>query len=232
MILALLTCSFQDAAIDFGKIERKLKSEPKYEMAPKYAMLMVGSEGKIRMWMAIDVQVGDDVVYIDRDADGVLGEEGERFVARKDKYGNLLATIGKIEFPDQKIVLEDLVVHTRQARQLRSSLHVSFRMNGKVSVFGGWNGLEWGDSPLKAPFFHSDPFGTLSFRSTGPAELKIDQEENVTLNVGNPGSDPNSFCIVDENFLDPEKDKLFVTLLAKDSKGNELKARFQLKEHC
>ena len=232
LTLLVTFLTFQDSGVDFGLIERKLKSEPKYEMAPKYAMLMVGAEGKIRIWMAMDVQVGDDVVYIDRDGDGHMGEEGERFVARKDKFGNVRAAIGKIEFPEQKTVLENLVVHTRQGGQLTSTLHVNFRMNGRVSVSGGRGGLEWADSLAKAPILHADPFGTLSFLSTGPGELKIDQEETVTLAVGNRGWGPDTFCAVDEEFLDLEKDKLFVTVIAKDSKGNEVKSRFQLKEHC
>ncbi|HKS16618.1 MAG TPA: hypothetical protein VJU16_04845 [Planctomycetota bacterium] len=224
--------SLQEPAFDFGRIERKIKSEPKFEMAPRYALLMLGDEGKIRMWMAMDVSVGDDIVYIDRDGDGALGEEGERFVAKKDRWGNVAATIGKVEFPEQKFVLEGLEVYTRQFGEARPALRVSFRLNGKVYVHGGQPGLEWGDSPLKAPILHADPFGTLTFRSTGPAELQIDQEETVTLAVGNWGSGPNTFCTVDENFLDLDKDKLFVTVIAKDSKGNDLKARFQLKEHC
>jgi len=229
---------FQDAAFDFGKIERKIKSEPKYEAGPRYAMLAVGADAKIRMWMAMDVTVGDDVVYIDRDLDGNLGEEGERFVTKKDPWGNVIATIGKIEFPDEKTTLEDFVVTTRFSNHKNHQppvVHVRFRLNGKVTVSGGQGpsgSSEWGTSTEKAPILYANPFGPLSFLHTGSKEMTIGAESNVTLNVGTWGEGPSTFCIVDEKFLDLDKDKLIVTLIAKDSKGNEVRKRFQLRDHC
>jgi hypothetical protein len=62
--------------------------------------------------------------------------------------------------------------------------------------------------------------------------MALGEEGKVTLNVGTPGWGPSTFSVVDESFLDLEKDKLLATIIAKDANGKEVKERFQLKEHC
>jgi hypothetical protein len=228
LVVALL--SRQDG-FDFSRVDRTIKSEPKYDNTPKYALLLLGSEGKVRLWMALDKVVGDDVVYIDRDGDGQLGEDGERFVAAKDEWNNVVARIGKIEFPAEKLTLEDVRVQTQSPHVARPSLDVSFRLNGKVSVYAGQS-AEWAAAPEKAPILHADPFGLLSFLYTGEKEMALGEEGKVTLNVGTPGWGPSTFSVVDESFLDLEKDKLLATIIAKDANGKEVKERFRLKEHC
>jgi hypothetical protein len=225
MIAALL--GLQD--FDVAKVERKLKSEPRYQGIPKYALLVVGTEGKIRIWMSLD----GGVLYVDRDGDGNLGEEGERFPA-----GNGGAAVGKIEFPGEKVKLEDFEVTTRLPDRKKDQapiVSLKFRMNGRVTVSGGCGpagAAEWGGSLEKAPVLHADPFGPLTFLYTGAKEFAVGAEGQVTLNVGSMGAGPSTFCAVDDQFLDLNKDRLRVTLIAKDREGIEIRRPFLITGAC
>jgi len=235
-ILAFQDPSVKTDGIDFTKIERKLKSEPKYESTPKYALLVLGAEGRTRLWMALDVVVGNDVVYVDKDGDGNLGEEGERFAATKRDHDRVIADIGRIEVGDEKTTLEDFKIYTRLGGGERPVALLAFKLNAKVKVFGGYgpNGglTQWGDSLEKAPILHANPWGPLSFFHAGPAEMPIGREATVMFYVGTRGSGDSTFLAVDEDFLDLDKDKILVTVIAKDAKGNVVSKRAQLKEHC
>ncbi len=59
---------------DLTKIDRTLVKEPKYKNQPFYALLAIGPEAKNRVWLVVD----GDVLYVDRNGNGDLTEEGER----------------------------------------------------------------------------------------------------------------------------------------------------------
>ena len=56
------------------KIDRTIKKEPRYVNKPKYLLVAFGPEAKFKVWVVVD----GDVVYIDRNGNGDLTEEGER----------------------------------------------------------------------------------------------------------------------------------------------------------
>lgn len=239
-IVVLAVLLFQDpAAFDYATVDRKIAKQPSYVGKPQYALLLVGSDAKHHVWMALDrsekEQAHPNVLYIDRDADGTLGEEGERIVATSDDGEKRVWKVGKLELKDAKILLEDFELAMHPGQRPAMTL-LTFRMNDKVDLSGvyGPNNtfLEFADSPEKAPVLHADPWGPLAFYHAGPDEMRIGRDEIVMLYVGPKGSGPATFLAVDEDFLDLEKDKLFVTLTAKDSKGKEIVSRAQLKEHC
>lgn len=230
--------ALRTADFDYSKVDRKIARQPKFVAEPRYAMLLLG-DGKARIWMALDKTAGDaahyNVLHFDRDADGNLGEEGERIVATDAREQGLQWKVGKVEPADAKISLDDvqLAYYTNEKPPF---LTISFRMNGKVKVYGAYGPdrkyLQFADSPEKAPILHADPWGALNFFHAHPSELAIGESETFMLYVGTRGSGPSTFMAVDEEFLDLEKDKIFATVIAKDRKGNELRKRYQLKEHC
>src|SRR6516225_2443750 len=62
-------------AADLAKIERKIAKEPAYQTAtPKYCLLVFGLDAKTRVWLVQD----GDTLYVDRNGDGDLTEEGKR----------------------------------------------------------------------------------------------------------------------------------------------------------
>lgn len=63
--------------VDLTKVDRVIAKEPKYQKQPRYALLVFGPKADMRVWLVID---GEDVLYVDRNGNGDLTEEGERVV--------------------------------------------------------------------------------------------------------------------------------------------------------
>ena len=235
LLLGLQEPASKPAAFDYSRVDRKIAGQPKYAAWPRYALLLLGSEKQTRIWMALDKSkaagAAYDVLYIDRDADGILGEAGERVTGVADDEGGVDFSVGKLELPASKLVLEDFEISHRPPETI-----FMFKLNDKVKIYGVYGPagvfFQFGDSPEKAPVLHVDPWGTWTFFLAGPDEMKIGQEENVMFYAGHRGSGPATFMALDEHFLDLDKDRIFVTLIAKDAQGKELRERAQLKEHC
>jgi WD40 repeat protein len=67
-------------AIDPAKIDRKIGKEPVYQTkAPKYGLLVFGSEAKDKVWLVWD----GDKLYVDRNGNGDLTDPGELVAAKK-----------------------------------------------------------------------------------------------------------------------------------------------------
>ena len=63
------------AAADLTKIDRTIRKEPTYQSKePLYCLLVFGPEARERAWLVLD----DKVIYLDRNGNGDLTEEGER----------------------------------------------------------------------------------------------------------------------------------------------------------
>src|ERR1700758_1437391 len=71
--------------MDLLKIERKIVKEPVYRARPKYCLLVFGPEAKTRVWLVQD----GDTLYVDRNGNGDLTEDGERVVAKKGDSTNI-----------------------------------------------------------------------------------------------------------------------------------------------
>jgi hypothetical protein len=72
LLLVLSLCSAPAMAADLSKIDRTIAKEPKYQSKPKYCLLVFGPEAKARVWLVLD----GDVLYVDRNGNGDLTEDG------------------------------------------------------------------------------------------------------------------------------------------------------------
>ena len=61
------------SAADLPKIDRTIAREPTYRNRPQYCLLVLGPQARTRVWLVQD----GNVLYIDRNANGDLTEEGE-----------------------------------------------------------------------------------------------------------------------------------------------------------
>jgi len=61
-------------AADLTKIDRKIAKEPAYQSKPRYCLLVFGPVAKTRVWIVLD----GDTLYVDRNGNGDLTEEGEK----------------------------------------------------------------------------------------------------------------------------------------------------------
>lgn len=67
-------------AADLTKIDRSIRKEPVYQSkTPRYCLLVFGPEAKTRVWLVLD---GKNL-YVDRNGNGDLTEEGEKIAAQK-----------------------------------------------------------------------------------------------------------------------------------------------------
>lgn len=91
---------------DLTKIDRTIHKEPTYEGRPKYCLLVFGLEAKTRVWLVLD----GETLYVDRNGNGDLTEEGERFAPQKTDWQNpgqprifkYFFEVGDIAAADQK----------------------------------------------------------------------------------------------------------------------------------
>lgn len=75
LLLALLACGAVPArAGGLAETPRTIAREPAYKGTPRYALLAFGPEGKRLAWVVLD----DEALYIDRNGNGDLTEDGER----------------------------------------------------------------------------------------------------------------------------------------------------------
>src|SRR5262245_54219874 len=99
-------------ATDLSKIDRTIAKEPAYKSKPKYCLLVFGPQAKTRVWLVLD----GDTLYADRNGNGDLTEEGERFVPRdpSKEYmpyrGRRLWRVGDVAAPGGKAIYTDLSV--------------------------------------------------------------------------------------------------------------------------
>jgi RNA polymerase sigma factor (sigma-70 family) len=68
-----------EPALDLTKIERTIRKEPAYRGKPRYALLVLGPKAQTRIWLVID----DKTLYVDRNGNGDLTEQGEQFLPTK-----------------------------------------------------------------------------------------------------------------------------------------------------
>ncbi len=96
--LACIMLSAASAGADvLTKIERKILREPAYDSMPKYCLLAFGPETHTRVWLVLD----GDALYVDRNGNGDLTEEGERVAKMKSDdasvdSGNMRFEVGDI----------------------------------------------------------------------------------------------------------------------------------------
>jgi len=147
-------------ALDLSKIERTIRKEPAYKSKPKYCLLVFGPEAKTRIWLVMD----GDVLYVDKNGNGDLTEEGERITAKEGLFeaGDIIDVDGKTKYSQLKV------------RKLDGEMTVETR-----GQFGEYTFLdEWADSPQDAPLRHFD--GRLSIYLFDANECNLIRGEKRT----------------------------------------------------
>src|SRR5262249_14968790 len=73
-----ITCRAPSAfADDLTKVDRTIHKEPAYHAKPRYALLVLGPKAETRIWLVLDGKA----LYVDRNGNGDLTEEGEKVTA-------------------------------------------------------------------------------------------------------------------------------------------------------
>ena len=67
------------------KIDRSIGKQPAYQSTPKYCLVVYGREAKTRVWLVLDGDGPNAVLYADRNGDGDVTGDDER-ILRKAMY--------------------------------------------------------------------------------------------------------------------------------------------------
>ncbi|HEX6811694.1 MAG TPA: hypothetical protein VF384_08740 [Planctomycetota bacterium] len=246
-VVAQATAPAGYVELDYSKVERRLDKQPTWVTEPLYAMFVLDLAGACRVVAAVDKSAPDapfyDVLYLDLDADRDLTDAGERFAGVRDKGRadaglEMSFRIAQIAVPGTTLVHTKFLLSTAPKKD-RTGFWFQLLWDGKHEVSGGYGklGLDttaWSKSLAKAPILRPCPLGPLHFATWGadPIELSRGAATHVNVIAGNPGSGPDTLCVVDENFIDVERDALTVTVIAKDEKGRTVTETSRIREHC
>lgn len=242
------------AGADLSRIERQLKKEPAYKGTPRYALLVFGPEAKSRAWIVQD----GDVLYVDRNGNGDLTEEGER-VATKAPGGHIEAgnlSLDGLTHKDlivsQMVVDEKYVENAAEWRRIKAQspdLKVWWvrikaerpkddkrdlpRHLGYVANGDGVGFLLFAARPADAPVIHFNGPWTLGLQDI-KHRFTVGQKSNLQIGIGTPGVGAGSFTFLlypdtIPNDAYPVADIAFPP---STPGGEPVRERFVLKDRC
>lgn len=192
-------------------------TEPVYQSkGPKYCLLTFGREGKTRVWLVFDsvpnplVPGKDkDYLYVDRNENGDLTEEGERIEATVHRLSDGIwlggvppGTIPLLEFPIGEIkdcqgsIYKDIKVKVQWflGRERPCAIYASTAGRGTQST--AINTLVFADRPQDAPVLRFGGPMTMRFALGVTPSLSLNEEFNLQAEIGTFGSGPGSFVFM------------------------------------
>jgi hypothetical protein len=203
-------------AADLTRIDRTIGKEPLYKTRPKYCLLVFGPEAKTRVWLVLD----GDTLYVDRNANGDLTEEGERFVPTREymaRRGRRVWKVGDVAPPGGKGMYTELsmadIVEAGDSRFGGRGLGVrakvplgstrSFQSAGSLVHPTEGHRLRFADRPADAPVVHFG--GPLRIMLLGPERLtrgiRPGQRYELHARVGTPGLSKEAAAIIDDTAM-------------------------------
>tara|TARA_R110002096_G_scaffold52659_3_gene137556 strand:+ start:1141 stop:2022 length:882 start_codon:yes stop_codon:yes gene_type:complete len=233
--------------LDYTKVDRTIKKLPPFVAEPLHALFVFGEKGQVRMWAVLDKSTAElpyyDTLYFDKNANGDLTDPGERITTKFDekraRAGVAISLkINKLPIPGTDLVHEGFLISTVR-KTGRTGIWFRMKWDGHTEMSGGYglrgsNVTNWTKSKDSAPILRPTPLAPMSFATWGDDKLvlKIGGSTHVNVIAGSRGSGPDTLAVVDENFLDLEKEELWVTVIGKDADGKPLETRSRFKEHC
>lgn len=198
LLSALTGCfvvlSVQEASCDTNKlnrIDRSILKEPKYASSPKYSLLALGNDAKVKVWMVEDGKR----LFVDRNANGDLTDDGPPI--EQSDVRRLGTNSWDCNYLLTAITPGDGVFHT--AFNLRrwnygheeDTYGLSLTVGGKLPLYAGWFGTFWSTNRQTAPVIHfGGPFTPRLLRSK---ELTIGPgRQRFSMGFMNSGSGPGT----------------------------------------
>lgn len=155
--LAALWLSPHVLATDYDAVGRRLTKEPAYRTKnPRYALLLFGPEARLRVWVVLD----GAVLYVDRNGDGDLTAENERFATEADcKAVELRDPDGETRYVIDRIRTDHSfytpnVLEDRQERGTPPGLMADVSVKGAVEYQQYCDVVEMRASPATAMLAH------------------------------------------------------------------------------
>jgi hypothetical protein len=205
---------------DLSRIDRAIAKQPTYQTRePRYCLLVFGPEAKFRAWL---VQDGDRL-YVDRNGNGDLTEEGERVGKSHGDAGGRQWEVGDLTDGGLKHTITyvmEMTVTAESVGDAREFARIKGRHDRAVCTWFGVraerpasddrplprhidyvvNGdgtgyLAFADRPQEAPVVHLNGPWTFGLQDI-KQRLAAGQKSNVQLGVGTPGLGVGTFAFV------------------------------------
>jgi RNA polymerase sigma factor (sigma-70 family) len=171
-----------------SRIDRTITREPAYQSKPAYCLLVFGPQARTRVWLVRD----GDRLYVDRNGNGDLTDQGERHIGVKNQEG-IKWQIGDIVEADGRTRHTDLRVLMKSGptSYWKGAFTLALRTaNGIHQEVGNEFGpLRFADRAEDAPIVHlAGPLTFLLAKSTErPFHLIPGQELHFIALVGTEG---------------------------------------------
>src|SRR5262249_5271366 len=209
--------------------DRTIAKEPAYRSkTPKYGLLVFGPEAKSRAWVVLD----GDFLYVDRNCNGDLTEEGERLVIKRKPQRNLdkkkPGTSSAVA--SMHVVITDLdgAKHRLTFRLTSTGVGIDAKCHGSQYVGSTYrDDLVFASRPQDAPIIHLN--GPLTLQLVDPPR-QWSPGETVDLVVlfGTPGLGKGTFAYIIQGF--PSRPTAEIQFPAKNPGARPLVVKVALKE--
>ncbi|MFQ5507352.1 MAG: peroxiredoxin family protein [Planctomycetota bacterium] len=211
--------------IVFAEVDRSIRGLPRARTGPLlYGLFLFGPGGETKVWALLDKSSagvpGYDVLWLDVDADGVLGEKGERFAGKAGTF-----KVG--DFKEHR----DFTL-----RWTEKSVRYSMLWRGEKPTRGGYGPeratyARFATSPEEAPIFVPGYDRPFEFEHWMSGQLRAGQDNDFKVFVGNRGDRRGAFSAVDDKFL-PAGEYVVATLLFTTRSGKKARVMTKLRERC
>ncbi|MEM1452188.1 MAG: hypothetical protein AAGI22_23985 [Planctomycetota bacterium] len=224
--------------LDFDEVPRAVKSEPAYTGEPRYGLFLFGEHADRRVWAVLDQSDPKsdvyDVLYLDRNANGVVGEEDERIEGEEIEWHSGEArkfAIGNFVQPGTKRIHTDFEITWTEA-----SVRFKMKWDGEEVTMGGYGPTRdtyasFGESRDDATIYVPGYDRPLEFEHWMCGTLDIGSSKSFKVFVGARGSKRGAFSCGKQTLL-PEGEYVLATLIYTDTAGKEQRIRAKLRERC
>jgi hypothetical protein len=227
--------------IDFKKVDRTIRKLPELKSAkPLYGLFLFGVDGETRVWAVLDASAKDkegyDVLYLDRNADGDLTGEAEKFAGQvllghAESEPPVTFTIGDFTEPGSDVVHKGFTV-----TWMKSSIRYQMKWAGGPVTMGCFGPtsesyVHFGPSPKEAPIFVPGTERPFEFEHWMSGTLARGGVTDFKVFIGNKGDRTGAFTCVDDKFL-KAKERVLVQLVCRDAAGKEQRLTAELTERC
>jgi hypothetical protein len=211
-------------AADLSKIDRSLVKEPSYKGKQGYCLLVFGADAKTRVWLVKD----GDTLYLDRNGNGDLTEDGERLDGKAVKPAGAISAAAGKKYQIRQCNLTKLAGPKGQ----QDYCHIAIDVDGALRQYSF---AGFADTPRNAPVVHFD----------GPLTIEV-ADRNVTLVRGEKPTDLGVYLVtrghgerlgstvlVDYNGIPGTAQPVVeVEFRNKERNGKPVTARYTLKQRC
>ncbi len=240
LLFVSVCCFLTDAhATDLGKIDRTIKKEPGYKGKPSYCLLVFGPEAKQRVWLVRD----GDILYVDRNGNGDLTDEGERIQGKRGMVTRSEALRQLTEFFVEGITGArgeklGFVYDYYQDRTLGDFLFLyeDFQI-GPIQLMGkrvqGVTGeFNFSEKREECPVYHFQ--GPLTFLRVGDEKfVRGEETEELFVRIGTPGFGKESFAKIETDCVPKDvHPKAEIVFPGKTAADAPIRQTLILKKRC